>query len=425
MLRLFPRRLHVIHELLPEPLVLFFRPVALADQMLFQALDRVAQRERFPLVLRPVFRRVVAGRMRAAAIGDVLDQRRPAAAPGAVGGPERYRVDSQQIVAVDANAGNTEAEAAGGKRAALATGRALERRNRPLVVDDVQNDGRLVNRRKCQSVVKVGFRRAAVADPGCGDMVLALDRRCHRPANRLRELRRQVTRDGEHVAGLAVIHDRQLPALAHVACVGQALAHHVDELDAAIQEQPLVAVRREAHVPGTQRHALRDRHGLFAARLHVKRNSSLPLDCPHPIVEGTGQHHPAQRDLQLLRIEVRVPRSLCRVVVVEHAHQLVAQEFDVARARTNRRLVDAACRRQCQVAEIRVVTGSSGRPWYLQSRLFDHVCPSFAAATSLRASSSAISLVGRPLALASSNMFCSRTLIRPISVRTCSAEHLP
>ena len=96
-------------------------------------------------------------------------------------------------------------------------------------------------------------------------MVFALDRRRHCPANGVRVLRAEVAGDGKHVAVLAVIHDRQLAALAHVARVRQALAHHVDELHAAVHVQALVAIGRETHVARAQRHALRDRYGFFAS----------------------------------------------------------------------------------------------------------------------------------------------------------------
>ena len=112
--------------------------------------------------------------------------------------------------------------------------------------------------------MEVRLCRAAVTDPGCRDVVFTLDCRGHRPANGMRVLRGEVTRDRENVGTAVVIHDRELAALAHVTRVRQALAHHVDKLRAAIKIEPLVAVRREAHVSRLQGHGLCDRHGLFA-----------------------------------------------------------------------------------------------------------------------------------------------------------------
>ncbi len=152
-------------------------------------------------------------------------------------------------------------------------------------------------------------------------MVLALDRRRHRPADRMRILGGQVAGDREHVGLGAVVHDRQLPALAHVARVRQALAHHVHELHAAVHVQPLVAIRRETHVARTQRHALRDRHSFLAECFHVKGDAALALDLPHALVEYAVEHHPAQSDLQLARIEIGRPGAYGLVFVIEDTNE--------------------------------------------------------------------------------------------------------
>ncbi len=242
LLRFFPRRRHFCGQLFFEFLVLFFRPLAAENKVLLQALDRIAEREVLPLVLWTVLRRVVARRVSAAPIGNELDHRRAAAAARAIRRPQRCGVDREEVIAVDADARDAEAESARRERPPLAAGKALERRDRPLVVDDIEDNRRLVNGGEGYCVVKIGLGRCAVAEPGGGDMILALDRGRHRPANRVRVLRGEVARDREHVGLRAVVHDRQLPALAHVARVGQALAHHVDQAHAAVHVQRLVAI---------------------------------------------------------------------------------------------------------------------------------------------------------------------------------------
>ena len=54
----------------------FLRPLAKADQILFESLDRVAERPRTVVILRAIARRIIAGRMGTRAVGDELNQRR-------------------------------------------------------------------------------------------------------------------------------------------------------------------------------------------------------------------------------------------------------------------------------------------------------------------------------------------------------------
>ena len=106
------------------------------------------------------------------AIRHELDQRRPGAHARTLGRPLRDGVHREEIVAVDANAGNAVARAARRERLGLTAGEGLERGDRPLVVDDVENDRRAIDLREQQRVVEVRFGRAAVAEPGGGDVDL-------------------------------------------------------------------------------------------------------------------------------------------------------------------------------------------------------------------------------------------------------------
>ena len=111
--------------------------------------------------------------MRADAVGDVFDQRRPEIAARPLGRPFGHRMDGEVVVAVDPERRDAEAEAARGKGAGAAARNALEGRDRPLVVDDVEDDRRLVGRGKDQGGVEIGFGGRAVADPGGGDARIA------------------------------------------------------------------------------------------------------------------------------------------------------------------------------------------------------------------------------------------------------------
>jgi hypothetical protein len=112
----------------------------------------------------------------------------PAAGARALRRPLRDRVHREEIVAVDADAGHAITRATRRERALLAAGRALERGDGPLVVDDVHDHRRLVDGGEQQAVVEVGLGARAFADPGAGDVVLVADRGGHGPAHRLREL---------------------------------------------------------------------------------------------------------------------------------------------------------------------------------------------------------------------------------------------
>ena len=91
--------------------------------------------------------------MGAATIGDVFDQGRAATLAGTLRRPLRNRVDCQQIVAINTHTGYTKTQSAGGQSPSFATGKTLERGNGPLVVNHVEDNGRLVNRCEGQGVV--------------------------------------------------------------------------------------------------------------------------------------------------------------------------------------------------------------------------------------------------------------------------------
>ena len=170
--------------------------------------------------------------------------------------------------------------------------------------------------------MKIGFGARAFADPARGQMVLALECCRHRPADGLRELRRQIAGNREQVPGTRVVHHRKLPPLAHVARVRQQLAHHVDQRGAADDVQALIAIGREQHVARLERHALRDRHRFLSQGAHVEGDLAGALRALHALIVETREQHVPKAHLHLLRVEVRMPGPDGLVVVVQHPHQL-------------------------------------------------------------------------------------------------------
>src|SRR3546814_4210051 len=97
------------------------------------------------------------------AVGEEFDQGRTQVRAGAVGGPAGGGVDGERVVAVDAKARNAVADGAGGEGGELGAGDTGEGRDRPLVVDDVEDDGRTIDARseehtsELQSLMRISY----------------------------------------------------------------------------------------------------------------------------------------------------------------------------------------------------------------------------------------------------------------------------
>ena len=149
-----------------------------------------------------------------------------------------------------------------------------------------------------------------------------------------------------------MIHDGQLAALAHVARVGEQLAHELDQRFAANHVDALLAIGRKQHVAGLQRHGLGHPDGFLAVAAHIKGDLSLALRSLHAVIEDAREQHVAQADLQVFGFEARVPLAHGFVLVIEHAHQADRHLFHIACARIDIGFVDGARGRQLHIAEV-------------------------------------------------------------------------
>ena len=299
-------------------------------------------------------------------VGHILDQRRPEVQPRPLDRPFRHRMDGGIVVAVDPQRRDAEAQAARGESARAAAGDALEGRDRPLIVDDVQHHRRLVGRGEDQRGMEVGLRRRAVADPAGRDPGVALHRRSHRPADRLDVLRREVARDREEAVLARGIHDRQLPALQRIELVGVDLVHHVEHRIVAGDQQSGLAIGREVHVAGRERLAEGAAHRFLAHMLHVERGLTLALRHLHAGIEGAQRHHVTQAVQQLGIAQQAGPRTDRLAVTVEHADDLEGQLADLLGRHVDRRPFDLAGAADRHVAEIGGTAGPYRRSRHVE-----------------------------------------------------------
>ena len=263
-------------------------------------------------------------------------------------------MDGEIVVAVGAQRGDAEAVAARREFGDLAAGDALVGRDRPLVVDDVEDHRRPVDAGEHQRGVEVALRRGAVADPGRGDVRVAGDRRGHRPADRLRILRAEVAGDGEEPRLLRRIEAGQLAAFQAVLFVGEHRAHHVDQRPAGGDQQALLAIGREAHVAGLERLAVGAGDRLLAERLDVERGLALALRQQHARVVGARQHHVAQALAQFRRRQRPRPRPDRRAGIVDHADQRIGEIADFGGIDVDRRPPRFAGGGEADMREIRL-----------------------------------------------------------------------
>ena len=165
--------------------------------MRVQSRDGIAERPFLRFIGWAIAARIVARRMAFDTVSVVFDQRCAQIGARPFSSPLRRGIDGEEIVSIHAQAGKAIADGARGEGCLLAAGDSLKARYRPLVVDDVQDHGRPKDGAEIERVVKIAFRRRALADPGRRDTVVMLVGRGHRPTHRLAELRAQISGDRE------------------------------------------------------------------------------------------------------------------------------------------------------------------------------------------------------------------------------------
>src|ERR1700741_2110995 len=193
--------------------VLRIRPFAELGKMAFQALDRIAQRPFLAFVRGAIAVGIVARGMAFDAIGVKLDHRRAVIGARAIRGPLCRGIDCEKIVAVDAQTRNAVTYGARSERRALTAGDTRETRNRPLIVDHIQDHWRAIDTGEIHRVMEITLGGGAFADPARGDARVALVGRRHRPADGLGKLRAQISGNGEESKCFRRVHDRKLAAL--------------------------------------------------------------------------------------------------------------------------------------------------------------------------------------------------------------------
>ena len=329
--------------------------------MLAQPRDRIAERPGGRFVGGAIGARIVRRAVAFAAIGEMLDQSRTVVRAGAIRSPLCSGIDRQRIIAVDAQARDAITHRTRRKGRAFTAGKAREAGDRPLVVHNVEDDGCVINGRKGQRRMEVALGRRALTAPDGRDAAVALRRRSHRPAHRLRILRRKVARHAEETMLGRRIHDRQLAAEQMIAAVRIDLVHHLDQRIVARDQDALLAIARENHIGPVDRHRRRDRGRLFAGTLHIEAGLALPLRAEHAVIERARQHHVSQHRAQPFGRQLRIPLSLRVAVEIEHADKAIAQlahrirlgRFARARGRFDRGNFD--------IAKVRGIAGAIAR----------------------------------------------------------------
>ncbi len=219
----------------------------------------------------------------------------------------------------------------------------------------------MIGRREHHRRVEVPLRRRSVADPAGGDPRVARQRGRHRPSDGLDELGGEVAGHGEEPQLARRVHHGELAALQRVGAVRVDLVDHVDQRVAGRDQQPLLAVGREAHVAGTQGAPVGARHRLLTERLHVERGLPLSMCLQHAGVEDPYGQHVAQPLAELLGVERSRPRPDGITVDVEHTDHLRAEIDDVNRRHVDRRAAYLTGPVDQQVTKGRLVAGSRNR----------------------------------------------------------------
>src|SRR6185437_7655129 len=144
-------------------------PLASHDEMILQSFNRITQRPALRFIGGAIFRWVIARRVTLRAIREVFYERSSQAAPRSFGGPGSYRPDGQEIIAVNAQAGDSITHRFRCKGCFIGACDSAVRGDRPLIVGHPQNDRRAVDARERECLMEVAFCGSAFANEADGD----------------------------------------------------------------------------------------------------------------------------------------------------------------------------------------------------------------------------------------------------------------
>ena len=253
-------------------------------------LDRVLEPPALDVVGEPVAGRVVGRGVRAHPVGVGLHERRALAVAGPLERGLRDGVRREHVVAVDADAGEAEAESPLVERD---PGLALDRLgDGPLVVLAEEHDRGVVGRGEDERLVDVALRGRAVAevrdDRGVAVGVAGADDavalHAHGVAGRVQRL----GADDDRVEVEVVLGG--VPGALVDAAVE---AEQLERVDAAAPGDAVLAVGREDVVLRSQRAAGADLRGLLAEQLGPDAELAVALQRGGLGVDAAGQHHVA------------------------------------------------------------------------------------------------------------------------------------
>ena len=265
--------------------------------------DRVLELPALHVAGEPVAGRVVGRGVRAHPVGVGLHERRALPVAGPLQRGLRDGVRREDVVAVDADAREAEAQGALVERD---PGLALDRLgDGPLVVLAEEHDRGVVGGGEDERLVDVALAGGAVAEVGDDGRValgvagadVAVALHPHRVAGGVQAL----GADDDRVEAEVVV--RGVP----VAVVDAAEeAEQLERVEAAAPGDAVLAVGREDEVLRAQRPAGADLGGLLAEELGPDAELAVPLQRGGLGVEATDQHHVAVEAAQLLGGEVEV-----------------------------------------------------------------------------------------------------------------------
>ena len=233
--------------------------------MLLEPRDRIAPAPRLDLIVAAVGARVVGGRVPLQAIRDRLDERRALTRARPRDRLARDGDDRQQIVAVDAHAGQPVRLRLGGEvlRGGLLADRDADR---PLVVSAKEDRLRLEDAGEVEADVELRGGGGAVAEVDERDVGPALQPRRPAHADGVRNLRRQRRADGREVSRLPRLVAGHLPALHRVVTVAEEVREEARQRQPAQQRRAVLAVGGEDPILGAHHVGRPDDARLLADR---------------------------------------------------------------------------------------------------------------------------------------------------------------